>query len=193
MKNKKVLYSTKWLTYTAILTALVAATGYIPAIPTPIGRMYWVDGMVLASAFLMDPLSAFIAGGVGSLIYDVFAAPHMMLPSLLIHGLQGAAVSALLRFAFPAFLKEREWVKALVYSLAGAVIVIAGYFLQRTVTSGAEYALTQIPRNVIQEGIGITVAMIICYATTFKLTLKRNNLLPDFKKEVLKGGNTAAE
>lgn len=192
MNNKKVLYSTKWITYTAILTALVAATGFIPAIPLPTGRVYWVDGVVLISAFLMDPLSAFIAGGVGSLIYDIFASPAMMLPSLLIHGLQGAAVSALLRFVLPSSFKEREWIKALVFSLAGGVIVVAGYFLQRTLTSGAAYALTQIPRNLIQEGIGIAVAMIICYATTFKSSLKKSNLLPDFKKEVLESGKNTA-
>jgi hypothetical protein len=43
---------------------------------------------------------------------------------------------------------------------------------------------------VIQEAVGIAVAMIICYATTFKRQLKKNHLLPDFKAEVLSSTNT---
>lgn len=191
MKNKKVLYSTKWITYTAILTALVAATGYIPAIATPIGRIYWVDGMVLIAAYLTDPLSAFIAGGLGSLIYDIFASPAMMIPSLLIHGVQGATVSALLHFVLPSFFKKTEWIKALVFSIAGALIVIFGYFIYRAITSGVHYAFTQIPRNVLQEAIGISAAIVLCYATTLKKRLANARLLPDFKNEMLQ--NSAAE
>lgn len=182
MKNKgKFIYSTKWLTYTALLTALVVATGFITPITTPAGRIYWVDGMVLIAAYLMDPLSAFIAGGVGTLLYDLLMSPAMMIPSLFIHGLQGAVVSALLHFVLP---KKREALWALVASLAGAVIVVGGYFLYRTVIYGVATAVASIPRNLIQEGIGITIAMVLCYATTLKRQLAKNHLLPDFQREV---------
>lgn len=186
MKNTKVLFTTKWISYTAMLCALVVVTGFIPPITTPIGRIYWVDGMVLLAAFLMDPLAAFIAGGLGSLIYDIFASPLMMLPSLLIHGLQGAVVSAILHYLFPKRFLKREWILAIVASLAGAVVVVFGYFIYRSIVYGVPAAVTNIPRNIVQEIIGITVAMILCYVTTFKKQLKRNNLLPDFKREVLK-------
>ena len=185
MKNKKAFFTTKWITYTAMLTALVVATGFIPPITTPAGRIYWVDGMVLLAAYLMDPFAAFIAGGIGSLLYDVFASPAMMLPSLLIHGLQGAVVSALLHYLFPKKFIKWEWIWAAVVSLVGAAVVIADYFIYRCIVYGAPTAVTNIPRNVIQEAIGISIAMIICYATTFKQQLEKNNLLPDFRKEVL--------
>lgn len=185
MKNKKVFFTTKWIAYTAMLTALVIATGFIPYIVTPAGKIYWVDGMVLIAAYLMDPLAAFIAGGIGSLIYDVFASPSMMIPSLLIHGLQGAVVSALLHLVVPNKFKKFEWVKALVASLAGAVVVVMGYYIYRVIVYGVPTAVASIPRNVLQEAIGIAIAMIICYATTFKAQLKKSHLLPDFKSEVL--------
>ena len=118
MKSKKAFFTTKWITYTAIMTALVVATGFIPAIPTPAGRVYWVDGAALIAAFLLDPLAAFIAGGVGSFLYDVFMSPEMMLPSLLIHGLQGAVVSALLHFVIPEKFKKWEPLKAVIAALA---------------------------------------------------------------------------
>ncbi len=184
MKSKKAFFTTKWITYTAIMTALVVATGFIPAIPTPAGRVYWVDGAALIAAFLLDPLAAFIAGGVGSFLYDVFMSPEMMLPSLLIHGLQGAVVSALLHFVIPEKFKKWEPLKAVIAALAGAVIVVAGYFIYRAATRGVPVAVASIPRNIIQEAIGIGIATVICYATTFKLQLEKNNLLPDFKKEI---------
>ena len=186
MKNRKVIFTTKWITTTAIMTALVVATNFIPAIPTPAGRIYWVDGIVLIAAFLLDPLAAFISGGIGSLLYDVFMSPSMMLPSLIIHGLQGAAVSALIHYVFPNTFKKWEWVKAIIFSIVGAVIVVLGYFAYRSITSGVPYAVTNIPRNIIQELIGISIAVVLCYATTFKSQLEKNHLLPDFKKEILK-------
>lgn len=183
--NSKVLFSTKWLAYTALLTAFVVATNFIPAIATPVGRIYWVDGVVLLAAFLMDPVAAFISGGVGSLLYDVFQSPSMLLPSLLIHGLQGAVVSALLHLVPPRRLGKWEWVKALICSLVGAVIVVTGYFIYRAVTRGTPVAVASIPRNIVQEIIGISLAMVLCYATTFKHQLEKNGLLPDFKREIL--------
>lgn len=177
MNKKKAIYSTKWIAYTAMLTALVIATGFIPPIPTPAGRIYWVDGIVLISAFLMDPLSAFISGGIGTLIYDVLQSPSMMLTSLLVHGLQGAVVSILVHIVLP---KKREFLWALVASLCGAAIVVGGYFIHRWVLQGLPVAVASIPRNLIQEAIGISIAMIICYASTFKRQLKNSGLLPDF-------------
>lgn len=182
MKNKKVLYSTKWIAYTAVFTALVIATGFIPPIPTAAGRIYWVDGIVLVGAYLMDPLASFIAGGIGTLIYDVIQSPSMMLTSLLTHGLQGAVVSLFIHYVFP---KKYEEIWAVVSSLIGAVIVVLGYFIYRAVLSGVEFAITNIPRNIIQEVIGISIAMVLCYATTFKKQLAKQHLLPDFKREFL--------
>lgn len=183
MSNKsKAIYSTKWIAYTAMLTALVIATGFIPPVPTPAGRIYWVDGIVLIAAFLMDPLSAFISGGVGTFLYDFIVGSDMMIPTFFIHGLQGAVVSALLRYVFPKNKLEVVW--AGISSLAGAVIVISGYFLYREATRGIAVAYASIPRNIIQEIIGISIALLLCYATTFKKQLKKSGLLPDFNKEV---------
>ena len=169
-----------------MLTALVVATNFIPALPTPAGRIYWVDGVVLIAAFLMDPLAAFIAGGVGSFLYDIFLSPAMMFPSLIIHGLQGAIVSALVHYVAPKiFSKKLEPLGAGIAAVVGAVEVVFGYFVYRWITHDIPYALTNIPRNVIQEAIGISIAMVICYVTTFKRQLEKNHLLPDFKKEVL--------
>ncbi len=182
--NKKALFTTKWITYTAMLTALVIATNFIPPIPSPAGRIYWVDGVVLTAAFLMDPLAAFIIGGVGSLLYDVIVASPLLVGSLFIHGLQGAIVSALVNYVFP---KKREPLWAGISAVIGAVEVIVGYLIAEGILYGFPVAVAKIPRDIIQEIIGITFAMLVCYASTFKRQLKKSRLLPDFKKEVLGG------
>jgi uncharacterized membrane protein len=185
-KNTIALYSTKWIAYTAMLTALVIATSYIPAIPTVAGRIYWVDGVVLIAAYLMDPLASFIIGGIGTLLYDVLVGnPAMMVWSLLIHGLQGAVVSLFVHYVFPKKTPKIDWIWGLISSLIGAVIVVGGYFTYRTVVYGTSTALASIPRNLIQEAIGISIAMVICYATTFKQQLEKSHLLPDFSREVM--------
>ena len=186
-KNKKVFFTTKWLTYTAVMTAMVVATAAIPPAPTPAGNVYWCDGVIFLAAYLFDPLAAFIVGGLGTFLYDLcFGNAAMMLVSLVIHGLQGVAVSALLHFVFPKNGKyEPLW--AAVSSVAGALIVIFGYFLTYwlIVSKGYAYAAIRVPRNIIQEIIGVSVAMVLCYATTLKRQLRKNNLLPDFGSEVL--------
>ena len=188
MKNKKVLFTTKWIAYTAMLTALVVATSVIPPIPIGTNNVYWCDGMILLGAYLMDPVASFILGGLGAALYDFGVGHvHMAVASLIIHGLQGAVTSALLHYAFVRFKREPLW--AVVSAIAGAIIVIGGYFLTYwlifPLTTGESkygyiYASERVLRNVIQEIVGITLATIVCYATTFKKQLAKNNLLPDF-------------
>ncbi len=188
MKNKKALFTTKWIAYTAMLTALVVATTAIPPAPTPAGNVYWCDGAIFLAAYLLDPFAAFIVGGLGTFLYDLcLGNAAMMFISLVIHGLQCALTSALLHYAFARLPKKFEPVWAGLASIAGAAIVILGYFLTYWLITGKgyEYAVMRIPGNIIQEVTGISIAVIICYATTFKKQLMKNNLLPDFKNEVL--------
>lgn len=188
--------ATKWLAVTALLTALVIATSAIPPLPVGVGRIYWCDCMILIAAFLADPVSALIAGGVGTLLYDIIGgSPAMALVSLVIHGLQGLLVSFLVHKVFP---EKHEGVWAVIAGIAGAVIVIGGYFLQRAFIAGGEksgiaYAVSKMPANFIQEAVGIAIAVIICYVMRLKKLLIKNNLLPQTvlnrKKEEAKGEN----
>ena len=195
VKNKKAFFTTKWITYTAVLTALVVATTVIPPIPIGTNNVYWCDGAIFLGAYLMDPIASFIIGGLGSALYDFgLGKMYIAVPSLIIHGLQGAAVSALLHYAFKLLPKKHEAAWAGISSVLGAIIVIGGYLLYYWLVApmvtgdsryGWLYASDRILRNVIQEIIGISIAMVICYATTFKKQLEKQHLLPDFKGEIL--------
>ncbi len=194
MKNKRAYFTTKWIAYTAMLTALVVATGYIPGIPVLTGKIYWCDFVIYMAAYLLDPLASFIVGGIGTTFFDLFGingTAYNAIPSLLIHGLQGLTASLgfmLWRKFLPCKNNTKlESAGAVICSILPAVIVIAGYFIKRLTWEhlALEAALYKMPANVLQEIIGITIATVICYATTFKRQLEKSNLLPNFKKEVI--------
>ena len=194
MKNKKAFFTTKWITYTAMLTALVVATGYIPGIPVLTGKIYWCDFVIYMAAYITDPIAAFIVGGVGTSFFDLFGingTAYNAIPSLFIHGVQGLTASALFilwrKFIPLKKSTKTEVIGAVISSILPALIVIFGYFLKRITWEhvAVEVALGKMPANVLQEIIGIAVALIILYATSFKRQLEKNHLLPDFEKEVL--------
>lgn len=194
MKNKKAFYSTKWIAYTAMLTALVVATGYIPGIPVLTGKIYWCDFAIYTAAYLMDPLSAMIVGGIGTTFFDLFGingTAYNALPSLIIHGIQGFAASLIFTLLKSHFAKnagnKKEGIVAVISSILPALWVIFGYFVKRiTVESAApEVAIMKMPANILQETIGIVVAVAICYACRLKQQLIKAHLLPDFRKEII--------
>lgn len=202
MKKKRILFSTKWIAYTALMTALVVAMGYVPAIPVLSGKIYWCDFAIYMAAFLLDPISAFIVGGVGTTFFDLFGingTAYNALPSLLIHGLQGFTASfifnLLKRFFNKSESEKKEAVIAVISSILPAVIVILGYFIKRITWEGAatEIALLKMPANVLQEIAGITVAILICYVFRLKAQLKKARLLPDFNAEIIQKPTQNAE
>ena len=194
IKHKKVLFTTKWLTYTALMTALVVATGYIPGIPVLTGKIYWCDFAIYTAAYILDPLAAMIVGGIGTTCFDLFGisgTAYNAIPSLIIHGMQGLFASLIFTILKKYFNKSdtnrREGVIAVISSIFPAIWVILGYFIKRITweTLAPEVAVLKMPANVLQEAIGVAVAVIVCYACRFKMQLKRAHLLPDFKGEML--------
>lgn len=185
--KRKYIFTTKWIAYTALTCALVIATSFITPLPIPpLGNIYWCDGVIFIAAYLLDPLAAFIAGGVGTFLYDIIHGnAAMMFPSLIIHGLQAAATSALIYFVFSKFPQKAQRTLTVLASMAGAVIVVVGYFAVRMITGyTTQVALYRAVANLIQEIVGISIAMVVCYGLTLKEQLERYRLLPDFRREV---------
>lgn len=178
--KKTTVFTTRLITFTAMMTALVMVSGFIPPLEIPpIGRIYWCDGVIFLGCFLFAPLPSFIIGGVGTFLYDLLLANTvMMFPSLAIHGLQAFLESFLLHKIFP---KKHEPLFAFSACLVGAAVVIAGYFLVRILVQnkGIDYALIRMPSDVIQEAAGIAAAMFICYGLRLKSALLKSGLLPE--------------
>jgi len=149
--------STREIVLTGLGIAIVfIATLYIK-IPNALdGYFNLGDGFILIFASVLDPFLAFLVGGLGSALADVAGGyAYYFIPTLIIKGLEGIVVSYLIQ----KFGKKAQ----IPAYLLGAVIMVVGYFFAKWYLKGsAAIALTGIPENIFQSGVGIVIAL-ICY------------------------------
>lgn len=179
------MVSAKKLCYVAVLTALTVVLSSF-SIPTPVGaHVYLTDAAIIFAGLVLDPLSAFIVGGVGAFIGDAIFYPAAMFVSLFTHGAQAVAVSLIAggvrKFAddgekddfknktVPAF-----W-KIVLAGVAGCVIMAGGYAFGNACIYGGTFAdpnwgvaIAKIPFELLQSGVGAVIAPILAYKTPLK-------------------------
>ena len=175
MKNKNAVSSAKVplrvITVAACLMALNIAASSV-GVPVPGGHMYLNDVVICTAAILLDPISAFMVGGVGAFLGDLFFYPLPMFVSLAVHGLQAVVISLCTRH----MMKNRKFAGALIGVIIGAVIMVVGYSLGRAfIYSTPEYAILKLPYQILQAAFGAAVAMVLCYR--FKLKEQFNRFL----------------
>ena len=82
------------LTMTGMFMAMTVILSLsIFSIPVPGGHLYFCDTVINVAAIRLDPVSAFVVGGIGSFLGDFFFYPAPMFVSLVTHGLQAVVVS----------------------------------------------------------------------------------------------------
>lgn len=159
-----------WLTVTAMFTALnIIMSMSVFSVPVPGGHLYMNDIIICTAAIILDPIGAFLVGGVGAFLGDLFFYPTPMFVSLVTHGLQAVAISLISRYLF----KKRPAVASGIGVTVGAVIMVAGYSIGRAfIYATPAAAIAKLPYQILQAVVGAVVAMILCYG--FKL--KKNIL-----------------
>ena len=152
-------HPTKWLTVTAMLMAMNVVMSSF-SIPVPGGHLYLNDAVICTAAILLDPLGAFIVGGVGAFLGDFFFYPAPMFVSLVTHGLQAVVIS-LCAHKLSADRRSRG---ALVGVILGVVINVVGYSLGRAfIYSTPEYSLLKLPFQIAQAVIGAVAGWLLCW------------------------------
>ena len=152
-------HPTKWLTITAMLMAMNVVMSSF-SIPVPGGHLYLNDAVICTAAILLDPLGAFIVGGVGAFLGDFFFYPAPMFVSLVTHGLQAVLISLCVR-KLPANHRVQN---ALVGVALGVIINVVGYSLGRAfIYSTPEYSLLKLPFQIFQAVFGAVVSMLLCF------------------------------
>lgn len=154
--------SLKRMTVTAMLMAMNIALSSF-GIPVPGGHFYLNDVVICTAAILLDPLHAFVVGGIGAFLGDFFFYPTPMFVSLVTHGLQAVVISVL---SHPAGLRTKtaRKVRAVIAVIIGAVIMVTGYSLGRAfLYSTPQYALLKLPYQILQAAIGAAAAIILCF------------------------------
>lgn len=156
---EKRLFSTKKLCFVALFTAINVALSSF-GVPVPGGHLYLNDIIICFAALIFDPFSAFIVGGVGAFLGDLFFYPTPMFVSLVTHGLQAVVISLI---AHKVGELPKFWI-ALLAAVVGAIIMVVGYSLGRAfIYSTPEYAVIKLPFQIAQAAAGVIVALLLLY------------------------------
>lgn len=157
--NQKNRRTTVWLCTTAMLMALNIALSSF-GIPVPGGHLYLNDIVICAAAILLDPLGAFVVGGIGAFLGDFFFYPTPMVVSLVTHGLQAVVISLLAHKGC----RSKPVLASGVGVAVGALIMVVGYSLGRAyIYSTPEYALVKLPYQILQAVVGAVVGMLLVW------------------------------
>ena len=152
-------HPTKWLTFTAMLMAMNIVMSSF-SIPVPGGHLYLNDAVICTAAILLDPLAAFMVGGIGAFLGDFFFYPAPMFVSLVTHGLQAVVISLCVS---KLFANRRRG--ALVGVILGVLINVVGYSLGRAfIYSTPEYSLLKLPFQIFQAAFGAVMSMLLCFS-----------------------------
>ena len=149
--------NTVWLCTTAMFMALNVAMSSF-GVPVPGGHLYMNDIIICTAAIILDPFAAFMVGGVGAFLGDLFFYPLPMFVSLVTHGLQAVVISVFSHHV----MKDHPMLASGIGVAVGAVIMVVGYSLGRAfIYSTPEYALIKLPYQILQAAVGAVVGMIL--------------------------------
>lgn len=120
-------------------------------LPVPGGHLYLNDVIICTAAILLDdPKAAFIVGGVGAFLGDLFFYPTPMFVSLVTHGIQSVVICLLAHRGGKVSFKG-----AALGVILGAVIMVVGYSLGRAfIYSTPHYAYIKLPYQILQAAVG---------------------------------------
>lgn len=148
--------SIKKITYTALFIALVFLCTVVIAIPSPLGGYMNIgDAAIYVGSFILGPIFGFIAGGVGSMMGDLYTGWVVyMIPTLIIKGTMGFVSGYLFRKS-----------KDILGLICGFIILVAGYYLADIIILGNFISpIGNVPFNVIQGIVGVIAAYLIIKA-----------------------------
>ncbi len=174
MKN---IFTVRKICFVALFTALNTALSSF-GIPVPGAHIYLNDTAICFASLILDPFSAFIVGGVGAFLGDFFFYPAPMFVSLITHGLQAAAISAI------SGKKDKipPIKRALLAISVGVLIMVTGYTLGRAfVYSTPQYAISGIPFEFLQAITGAVLGTVLLYKTPLKKQVMKYIIVPQEK------------
>lgn len=153
----------------AMFTSLVMVATYI-GVPTPAsmgGYMHFGTLVMLAVALKYGKKYGALAGGIGMTLFDLFSPWAAWAPGTLVVRLTMGFVVGLIAYDRISG-QGNNLVKNILAILAGAVIMIGGYFIYQAWMlssangGGFELALTSIPGNAVQIIVGM-ISLVLVY------------------------------
>lgn len=160
MENKQTSSALR-IALIAVLTAVVVVFTILVKIPTPTkGYLNLADLAICFIAFTFSPVTAFIAGGLGTCLADILSGYPQWAPiSFVVHGLEGLLVAMIVKRTSDQISEgvKVSNLKVLLAMIICIIVVAGGYFiLGATVMSvGWAAAAAGVPGNIAQAGIGV--------------------------------------
>ena len=154
MNDKKI----RKLVLAALLAALVCVATMVVQIPSPMqGYVNLGDCFVLLSGWLLGPWFGFAAGGIGSMLADIFLGYAHYAPGTLVIKALDAMAAALIVKAL-----GRKPYAYVVGGVVGELIMVAGYFGYASLLLGKGLAAAaSIPGNIFQGAVGLVVGVLL--------------------------------
>ncbi len=142
----------------ALISALVCVATMIIKIPSPLnGYINLGDCVVLLSSWVLPPVYAFLAAGVGSALADLFSGYIVYAPAtFIIKGLMALIAYGLFKLIGK---KVSHLTKKIISGTAAEIFMVLGYFLFEGVLYGAVAAAVNIPANAVQGIVGVILGI----------------------------------
>ncbi len=164
MTKNQIKFTTIRLTVTALFMAMNIAMSSF-GVPVPGGHLYLCDIVICTAAILLNPLEAFVVGGIGSFLGDMIFYPLPMFVSLVTHGLQALVISVFAHYV----LKKHPKIAAGIGVSIGVIIMVAGYtFGKAFIYSTPEYAIMKLPYEFAQGILGAVFGMLLVFRCGLK-------------------------
>lgn len=156
-------FSTFQIVITALFAALICVATMLVRIPIPAtgGYANLGDGVILICAFLMNPLQAVIAAGIGSMLADVLAGYMSFAPGTLIIK-AGVALIALLVYRWLSKRVKQPIPAMAIAGVLAEAFMVLGYFVYEGVFLGIGMAAAgAIIGNIGQGMVGVLVGCLV--------------------------------
>lgn len=129
----------------AVMTAVIYVMTRIIQIPTPArGFIHLGDAAVLFAAFAFGPWVGMVAGALGTTLVDLTSGyAQWAVFTFVIHGIEGYVAGRIGH-------GRTDLPTLILAALAGAVVLVPGYFLAGVILEGMGGALGELPGNVFQ-------------------------------------------
>ena len=157
--------TTKKLVATALFMALTIVATMFIRIPLPLGYVNLGDAFIFLAVFILGPVCGVIAGGVGAGIADLFGYITYAPGTLVIKS--AMALVAWLVYQLLKIATKKAMFAEIAGGIAGTIVMAVGYFVYEVLLfTTAGVAVLNMPWNLLQGGVGITIAVAVMRVLT---------------------------
>ncbi len=167
--------NTKKVIFAAVVAALICVLTMFPKLPIPMvngGYIHMGDTLIIVGAFILNPVYAALAAGIGSALADLFSGYAIYAPATFVIKALIAFVAAWLFTAMKRKQKNTVIFNFFVAIVAELVMVL-GYFLFETILYGLGPAAVAAPFNLAQAAFGAIFGVIVIKIIASNKSLKK--------------------